>query len=331
MTTSITDGRSALLGREGWWSYMGGAQQLERNASWDDITTKAPNLAMTVEKVPMSLLLDDDEPFTVADDEFAIVREDARIVRCGVGPQYTVVQTSEAYEWGSEVMEILGNHGEDAWPLAAVSLRGGRQYAFVFEQAEVEVNGVEYKGYFYLWGSHDGSTATSLRPVPVIAVCTNQFHMLRKAQAAFTFRHTSRVADRMDQALQILRMTRDAKDTFATTVRTLTTTRIEPREFDLLLDGMFPTEDVAATTLAQRQRAREAVRSLFSAPLNNGVENTGWAFVQAVNSYEQWNAPIRAAQGMGLQRTRAVRQFDAITRGSQPLTERATELVMAAR
>ena len=55
----------------------------------------------------------------------------------------------------------------------------------------------------------------------------------------------------------------------------------------------------------------------------------GWAFVQAVNSYEQWNAPLRKTKNMATDTARAVRQFDQITGKGQPQTAKAVSLVLA--
>lgn len=323
------DGRAQVLGRELWWHELN--EPLGRNATWADVEKLVPALTYEVDKVALGDLIDPNEGWKAHDDEYAIVRpHDGQIIKAGIGERYTVVQAHEFYTWGSEVMDILEKHGEDAGLVSAVSIRGGRQYAFVFEQAEVEVNGVAYRGYFNLLGSHDGSMTNSLRPTNVITVCANTYQMNLGNAAAFTFRHTSNVDERMEQALTILRATQDARENFEDTIRNLTVVRIMPREFDLLLDGMFPiNDDVAARTKAQHELAREAVRALFEAPLNNGVQHTGWAFVQAVNSYENWNAPIRKAKGLGSKATRAVRQFDALAKAAQPLTNKATELVLA--
>ena len=324
----IIDGRAQVLGRELWWHELN--EPLGRNADWTDVERLVPVLTQEVDKVPMGDLIDPNEGWKVHADEYAIVRPaDGQIIKTGIGERYAVVQAHEFYTWGSEVMEILGRHGEEAGLVSAVSIRGGRQYAFVFEQDEVEVNGVAYRGYMNLLGSHDGSMTNSLRPSSVITVCANTYQMNLGQAAAFTFRHTTNVDERMEQALTILRETQSAKSAFEDTIRDLTVVRIMPRQFDLLLDGMFPVEDVAARTKVQHDLAREAVRSLFDAPLNNGVQHTGWAFVQAVNSYENWNSPIRKAKGLGTATTRAVRQFDALAKAAQPLTNKAVELVLA--
>ena len=79
---------------------------------------------------------------------------------------------------------------------------------------------------------------------------------------------------------------------------------------------MYPlgTDDKPVSTRQENANtaAQDAVYALFNAPLNDGVEGTGWAFVQAVNSYEQWNAPTRKTKGLGSETTRAIRQFDSL-------------------
>lgn len=322
------DGRAQVLGREEWWHRLN--QGLGRLATWEDVQTLVPVLTWPVEKFAMSDLIDTNEGWKVHEDEHAIVRlEDGQVIRTGVGDRYTVVQAYELYEWGQSVIDVLGRHDEEAQLVSAGSIRGGRQYFFVFEQNEVTVNGVTYRGYFNLLGSHDGSRNNTLRPSNLITCCANTYDMNLGSSAVFTFRHTSGVQERMEQALLIVEQTQAAKANFASLIGELTMVTIRGREFDLLQDSLFPTQDVAARTLAEHQRAREAVAELFVAPLNDGVEGTGWAYVQAVNSYEQWNAPVRKAKGLGTDTTRALRQFDALATGSQPLTNKATELVLA--
>jgi len=323
----FVDGRAQVLGRDLWWHQLN--EPLGRNATKEDAKRLVPVLFMPVEKVPMSEIIAPDEGFKVYDDEYALLRSDGQILRTGVGDRYEVVQAEDFYEWGREVVDIFGMHGEQADLVSAVSIRGGRQYAFVFEQAEVEVNGVSYKGYLNLLGGHDMRLTNSLRVTPVVTVCGNTYRINRTYAAAFTFRHTLNVDQRMDQALTMLRETQIAKNEFEETIRKLTSTKLETREFDLFLDALWPEQDVAARTLKQHELAREAVRSLYVAPLQDGVERSGWAFVQAVNSYEQWSNPIRRVNGLGIKASRAVRQFDALAKGTQPLTDRAVELVLA--
>lgn len=322
------DGRAQVLGRELWWHQLN--EPLGRNATWEDVERLVPALTLEVEKVPISDLLDHNEGFRVHDDEYALVRVDGQILRTGIGERYEVVQASDFYEWGRNVVDIFDQHGEDADLVSAVSIRGGRQYAFVFEQAEVDILGVKYKGYFNLLGSHDMSMTNSLRVTPVITVCANTYHMNMGHTAAFIFRHTLNVDERMSQALTMLRATKDAKAGFEAVITDLVQKPLTTREFDLFVDSLFPTQDVAARTLTEHERAHEAVRALFAAPLNGGHERSAWAFVQAVNSYEQWNNPIRKVRRLGTKSSRAIRQFDAIAKRSQPLTDKALELVSAA-
>ena len=58
------------------------------------------------------------------------------------------------------------------------------------------------------------------------------------------------------------------------------------------------------------------------------VDETGnaWSVLQAVNTWENWGAPVRKTQGRSEQETRALRQVDQLVTNSQPYTEHALNL-----
>jgi hypothetical protein len=113
----------------------------------------------------------------------------------------------------------------------------------------------------------------------------------------------------MDDALLVADTARTGTAAFEHKVLVLQERQVSMRDFDVLLDAVLPVTDAKARTANEIVRARGAVRSLFDSPLTEGFAGTGWAFVQAVNSYEQWSAPVRKTKGVGSETVRTV-QFD---------------------
>ena len=114
----------------------------------------------------------------------------------------------------------------------------------------------------------------------------------------------------------------------------LVATQVSPQRYNAIVNELFPiNDDVPTRTRKVNDEAADKVNALYRAQVGpnvvQGVEGTGWAVVQAVNTYENWGTPIRKTAGKGEATTRALRQIEAVNSGKQPLTDRALELVLA--
>jgi len=316
----IIDGTAAFLGREDPWHHLGFV--LGRAFEWADVEQYVPTVASRVNKMPLQDLLN---PFVQADNDlYGMVREYDDKVLSVVGGRYEPIQAEEMYDFGSAIQGLF-----EAPLVSVAGLRKGRQFAFTYDLGASEVGGEKFKHHQSIIGSHDGSIQNlALRSSTVIVCANTMAAALMNGVNRITLRHTANVRDRMEQAVEVVTAARQGIEDFEQTVSRLQAKTVLPREFDIYLDGLLPAVDEEARTYTQREAARGAVRSLFRSPLTAGFENTGWAFVQAVNTFEQWSAPLRRAKGENVKDARAMRQFDALVKGGHPLTQRAAELVL---
>jgi phage/plasmid-like protein (TIGR03299 family) len=315
----IIDGRASFLGRDDAWHRLGHA--IGRPFTWADVVEYCPTVALPVNKLPLGDLM----PLNVVPaDMHGMLRSDGKLLAV-VGDKYEPVQAEEMYDFGNAVQGLTNA------PLVSVAgLREGRQYAFTYHLGDSEVGGEQFTHKFSIVGSHDGSILNmGLRSTTTIVCANTMAAALMSAVDRITLRHTANVRERMEEAVRAAQVSREGIEHFEQTVAALQTTPIGTRDFDLLLDGVFPVTDAKARTANEVQRARGAVRSLFGSPLTEGFGGTGWAFVQAVNTYEQWSAPVRKTKGVSTETVRALRQFDALVKGGHPLTQKAASLVLA--
>jgi phage/plasmid-like protein (TIGR03299 family) len=313
------DGGAAFLGQEDAWHRLG--VTIGRPFTWIDVQENCATVAMAVRKIALADLM----PFhSVPADMFANVREDEKILSV-VGDKYEVVQSVEMYEFGCALQGFA-----DLPLVSVVGLREGRQYAFTYHLGDSTVGGEQIRHYVSVVGSHDGSIANLVIRSSIVIVCANTMAAaITSGVDRITLRHTVNVRERMDAALEVIGVATDGVARFEAQVAKLQVVKLETREFDLILDGLFPITDAAARTANEVLRARTAIRDAFYSPLTEGFKGTGWAAVQAVNSYEQWAAPVRKTKGVATDTVRALRQFDSMVKGGQPLTQKATALVLA--
>jgi hypothetical protein len=96
-----------------------------------------------------------------------------------------------------------------------------------------------------------------------------------------------------------------------------------------MLDLILPKLSDESLRAIRRENARHEIMALAgSAMVPEDLRDTGWAVVQAVNTYENWVKPSRKTKYGD--NSIAVRQFDAaITGKGQDLTQRAISAVLA--
>ena len=323
----ILDGRALVLGREDMWHQLG--QVTGINFGEDRIMEYAPEILSPVELVPTYVIAQAQQgwgaEYVQTPSKGAIMREcDQKIVGEGLGlDSYGVVQPRDAFEWGQTISEF-----GDLPLVSAGSIREGKQFFFTYELGKEKPAGIDYNPYLTVCSSHDGSLSLQAMTSTIITVCANTLQMnLNSGKNVLTLKHTSNVEQRMEMALAALQAT--AANVEATNKQIETLVRLEVRNFSLLLDGLLPSVDTqeGKSTRGEtvRETARDAVRSLLNSQvIEDDHRNTGWAWVQAVNTYEQWTKPIR-----GGDKNRAVRQFDNATKGIQPLTQAAVKQVLA--
>jgi len=318
----IIDGRALVLGREAWWHKLN--KVVGRAFGRDEINEYAPEILMPVRKETPYVLTENG--MVPLERTCAIVRADGKIVGEGVGQDsYGIVQPEDAFEFGQELA------GLTEMPLvSAGNIREGSQFFFTYEAGKIVVGDYAEDVHLSITSSHDGSLALMGLFSRTVVVCANtQAMALANAVDRITFKHTSLVEDRMKAFLDTNEAVQAYREAAQAQVDRLAVTSLSLREFDLLLDGILPRIDEQGRSKTQRESAREAVRALAGAPVVGDFKGTGLGFIQAVNTYENWQAPVRGRKGRSEATLRAERQFDSMVKGSQPLTDAALKAVNA--
>ena len=326
----LVDGRALVLTREPAWHRLGRVTGADFGEA--EISQYAPEILSPVKKVKPFIFVDDNNGWSRTAVELprtsCVVRTlDSKIVGEGVGDDsYGLVQPQDAFEFGQE----LGEWGD--YPLVSAGLiREGRQFFFTYSTGDAGFDGLEVQTHQTVVSSHDGSIPMMGLRSATIVVCANTLAMaLNRGVDRITFRHTSLVEDRMADFIEARKGIEAHQGQVRDQIVALATLKV--RAFEPLLDGILPSFDTSQGSkrvIANRAAAREAVRTLYKAPVVQDLGGTGLGFVQAVNTYENWIAPMRGRKGVAKDTLRAERQFDAMVKGFQPLTDKAVEVVLA--
>ena len=311
------NGRDMFVGAQDAWHRLG--QVTGEDFDFERIKTIRPEIASSLTKRAL-VVAGTDSP---VESHAAIVRDYDQKVVGVVGSEYGLVTPEEAYEWASAISE----YGEI--PLvSAGNLRGGSQFFFTLRMGTEAPAGIEYTPYVSVVSSHDGSQPLQAIFSPTIVVCANTLALAQSnAASKVTLRHTSRIQDRMDIALETLRTSLESVKATNSLMSALAGIRVP--SFTNLLDELLPLLDEEGARATRRANTRGDIRALMGSEMvNDDLRNTAWAFVQGVNTWENWVKPSKRS-GSG-DDPKALRQFDAATgRSTQSLTSKAISLALA--
>lgn len=297
--------------------------------SWADAEAEGLAATRRVQKVPMSELIfgitADGAALVAPEREYAAVREDGKVLATGLGEQWTPFQVQDAAEFGEVLREQAG-----ANLVSIGTIYDGRKWFLTFDLGEFSIGDYKVSDYLSLNGSFDSTWTFRSITSPIIQVCANTVAMAKAMGTThYSFKHTSRIYDRVEEAKRALRLHRASMAAFAAAANGLVTKSVTSKVYTDLLDALFPVDadSVAARTRNVNDAARESVTALFKGA-GGLVADSGsaWDVVQAVNTYENWGRPIR---GGNTPDNRALQQLNALVDGDQPLTSQAYGILQA--
>jgi phage/plasmid-like protein (TIGR03299 family) len=307
---------------------------------WADAVSEGLSITFPVVKVPLQEVLSslpygdgfDGPSLRAQTTDHVAVRSDGLIIASGLGEQWTPFHAVEGYAFGQAIREQAKVDGIRADLKSLGTIQEGRKWFMTFDLGEFSIGDYAVRDYLSVNGSYDSSWPLQVLSSPTIEVCANT---IAAAQAAgvkhYRFKHTSGIFDRVEEAKRALIGHAQNRAVFKALGETLLTRAVSPVEYGQLCNALFPTtDDVPTKTRNVNAEARDKVTSLYKATSGpQVVANSGnaWAFVQAVNTYENWGSPIRKTGNHSEADTRAMRQIDALTSGKQPLTDQAFALV----
>lgn len=279
-----------------------------RIAAWHQLGTITEN-AMTAEEALEIAQLDSEvivseEPVSieingqklVVDDKFMTYRNHPKkgLTALGVvGSRYVPIQNQDAFGFLNNLVDESGAIFETAG-----AIKEGRRVFMSIRMPETMslASGADSaKMYIMATNSHDGSSSFTVAVTPVRVVCTNTVNMaLKSAHSKINLRHTNSAQGKIAQAKQVLGLVHNYEIEFAAEVQKLTDQVFNDRQFEKLVEDLFPISDDSTLALTtKRTNQRETLLDLWTAPTQQIVAGTKWAAYNAVVEYADWFSPVR--------------------------------------
>jgi hypothetical protein len=211
-----------------------------------------------------------------------------------------------------------------------MTLRMGRRWSLTWESRAHEINGVRIQDHVFAAGSFDGSLKTIIGSSHTVGVCQNTMAVqLQSGERFFQWKNTSRVSDRIEEQRRALAETEEASNRFEEYIAQLQATPVGKLRMEQVINALFPIGgEVQGRGRNKNELARDKVHALWNTGvMAEGHDGTAWAAVQAINTYENWDAPTRATKGQSKEEARYLRQWEQGVSGKQPLTHQALELL----
>lgn len=293
----LANGQTAFVSaRQHAWHRLGIVTDATLSAS--DIIAKAFLGGWRVRKIPLQGVetTPDGVNIIAIDDKWMTVRTnvlDGRTEALGiVGDEYTVVQNEEA----GEVLDLLVDQIGGAHCETAGSLRGGKSIFVTMKLPQTMcIAGVDNLDlYLAATTSHDGMEALRVTASPVRIVCANtQRAAFAQSVGHYTFRHTAKVKEQVQQAREAIGLTWKYLDTFQAAAEKMINETLTMGQFEQIVAQLWPLADDASEATVQRAKQRTStLRYLIrDSDTQAAIRGTKWAGYQAITEYVDHYAP----------------------------------------
>lgn len=245
-----------------------------------------------------------------------------------VGTDYEIFSNEETF---LGLGSALGQLGLPV--ITAGSLRGGSRTFMCFEHPETASlpNGDQIKGHLLISTSHDGSLALSAADVEIVVVCQNTLSAaLNGRTSIFRIKHTRNMRDSIEEARKLLSDAQASRDAKLATANRLLGIRISKAQWTQFLADLLPLEpdaDPKDRTVSRTLKLRDTLDTIYlEHPTQANKIGTAWGALNAVSFYTNHLQTRRKTDTATAEENR----MDALTMGSDPLTDRALRLLVPA-
>lgn len=260
-------------------------------------------------------------------DQVAVRRSDNDELLGTVSNTYGLVTNSEMYDIAEA---IEGQAAGSVRYETGGSLKGGRKVWLLIRLNEpISMPGDphgETIPYYALQNAHDGSGSFRGQATLTRIVCDNTSHMAdldAKARGTeFTFRHTSNIGERIEEAKAALAGWRESVQEYRLMGEHLAGERINAAQVQDFIDQFIPAPPPHAASDRVMENVRDARFTLgqcLASPTCEGIRDTRWGLVQAAVEYNQH---VRAARSAESRFKRAYLDRSAITADALALAQR---------
>lgn len=169
---------------------------------------------------------------------FEIYRTDTEEALGTVKKKYEVWQNRDAFAFG----DALVADGKARWVEAGCQGNGWRVFTTMRLTDPFTVADDTFDLYLYLRTSHDGSSSVSGYVTPIRVWCTNQLPLVSlTALDKFSFQHTSKLHERIQEAQQSFQLTVAFETEFKASMEQLLKTEVSDDKARYLIKDVIPT------------------------------------------------------------------------------------------
>lgn len=189
----------------------------------------------------------------IVSSHMASVRTDTNEILGVVGKDYGIVQNADALEFFNHILngDVTGNE-KAVIETAGILDDGARFYISARMGNDIMLPGDNspIEDYIVLTNSHDGSGSVQVVPSFIRVICQNTLNMaLKEARCRLTYRHTSKVNERMDltsrenfeRAAEVLRFHESYRKHFIEDLERLNRVQLEWKQVQDLASQVFAT------------------------------------------------------------------------------------------
>lgn len=240
--------------------------------------TKA-GLDFDVEKRPVAFRRDGSQGWIEYPGKEAIVRVDTDEPFGIASPDYEIVQYRDAFSFINEISPEI---------VAAGSLRKQRQAFMVVRVPEHlsldVVDGDHLDLYGVLRTSHDLTRAIEFSIMPLRGRCMNELPLAnfgKNAPQRWSVRHVTGAAERLQEAMKIVRGVDRYAEEFAATAERLAEIDLTLEEAREVLTKVVPQDR------PRTEKVMGQIEDLFEHAPTVGYRRTGWGLLNAVSEYHE--------------------------------------------
>jgi phage/plasmid-like protein (TIGR03299 family) len=231
----------------------------------------------------------------VETDSYTIFRDSDNAQLGTVGPEYTVKQNRECFQFIDTLMEANGGaHYDSAGALG----NGARIWCAVrVPKADIAIGGDKHESYLVFTTAHDGSMAHIAKLTTVRVVCQNTLNSALSSEGSmFRVKHTAAADVRLNRAKELMTgITVDAK-TLESKLAQLAQRKMTRESMVTVLNRLFPApkEENASTT--RRENVLTDVLNLYAANDNGAFPEIAGSAYNLLNAVTEYTDHYRSAR-----------------------------------
>jgi phage/plasmid-like protein (TIGR03299 family) len=320
MAHNITERDTVISVRDAGWhglaqvlnDYVNPEQARQMAFDWEPVTTPL------FRAVPV---IGENGPETTYEQVPGIVgveRSDTGEFFGSVGEDYVHATNKELTEVAEAVEGIAGG---DVRVETAGSLKGGRKVWMLLRLDEPiavkgDPNGATIP-YFALQNSHDGYGSFRGQALFTRIICDNTAQAAdleaAKRGTEFTFRHTSGLKDRIEEAKAAVAGWRASIEQWNVMMSQMMDLKITPAQRNLFMEQFIPmpvsTKTVSERVLTNIEAARAEFTGIMNGITSEGIDGTAYGLVQAAIEFQQHVRNVRGDSDLARAESRFKRAY----------------------